>query len=40
MQAMALIAAYCAGLNKESMDCKIFEKDRSKIRQNVKKEQT
>jgi hypothetical protein len=32
MQAIALIAGYIAGLNKESMDCKVFEHDRSKIR--------
>ena len=32
MQSMALIAGYIAGLNKESMDCKIFGNDRSKAR--------
>lgn len=32
MQAMALIAAYIAGTNKESMDGKIFDRDRSKLR--------
>ena len=33
MQSLALMAAYIAGLNKESMDCKLFESDRTKIRQ-------
>ena len=37
---MALIAAYIAGLNKESMDSKLFEKDKSKIRIQKTKEQT
>jgi len=37
---LALIAAYIAGNNKESMDSKLFEKDKSKMRVAVKKEQT
>lgn len=40
MQAMALMAAYIAGLNKESMDCKMFERDRSKVRTTKQKETT
>ncbi len=35
---MALIAGYIAGMNKESMDCKLFEKDRSRIRNTKQKE--
>lgn len=38
MQAMALIAAYIAGTNKESMDGKIFDRDRSKLRTQKQKE--
>lgn len=32
MQSAALIAGYIAGMNKESMDCKLFDKDKNKIR--------
>jgi len=38
MQSIALIAGYIAGMNKESMDCKLFEKDRAKIRNTKQKE--
>jgi hypothetical protein len=35
---MALIAGYIAGMNKESMDSKLFEKDRSRIKNTKQKE--
>jgi hypothetical protein len=38
MQSIALIAAYIAGMNKESMDCKLFEKDRSRMKNTKQKE--
>ena len=40
LQSMALIAAYATGSNKESLDCKLFDKDKSKMRVNKQKEVT
>jgi len=34
LQSMALIAAYITGSNKESLDCKLFDKDKTKMRVN------
>jgi len=38
MQSVALIAGYIAGMNKESMDCKLFDKDRAKMKNTKQKE--
>ena len=40
LQSMALIAAYVTGMNKESLDCKLFDKDKSKMRANKQKADT
>lgn len=32
MQSVALMAGYIAGTNKESMDCKLFDRDKAKTK--------
>jgi len=40
MQSLALISAYVAGINKESLDLKMFEKDRARRQLNRQQKQT